>query len=235
LTRGDSAGSKWPLLLAVVLIAFAVASLAWPRFLASVRYLPVELAIRNYYVSGEMPSDRLPVLVRFATEAVEYQDHYRFHDGLSTLQVLRALDYKTRALERRPAYVSALGSAEQALLRAPAKPATWLRLASVRWILHEEPETIVDAWKMSIFTGRIHTDLLARRVELGLAHFAYLDEEGTAMLRDQLLLAWKLRPNQLMPIFNRRDRELQITRYMLTDVDPSTLSEIEAWIEARRR
>lgn len=219
----------------MVLVSIAVVGLAWPRFLASVRFLPVELAIKDYYVSGDMPSDRLPVLIRFASEAIHFQDHYRFYDGLSTLQMLKAVDYRTPALERRPAYVSAMDSAEQALLRSPAKPAVWLRLASVRWILHEEPETIVEAWKMSVFTGRIQTDLLARRAEMGLAYFEYLDEEGKAMLRDQLLLAWRLRPNQLMPVFARRDRALAITRHLLEAVDPGTLSDIEAWLEKRRR
>ena len=233
--RTAASHGKIFLLLAAAIIAQAVLTLAWPRFLASLRYLPVERAIKGYYAGGEVPSDRLPVLIRFATEAIGLQDHYRFYDGLSTLQVLRATDYKTPALERRPAYISAMGAAEQALLRAPANPSTWLRLASVRWILHEEPETIVDAWKMSIFTGRIHTDLLARRTEIGLAYFEFLDEEGKAMLRDQLLLAWKLRPSQLMQVSVRRDPELALVRHLLTGVAPATLSEIEDWFEKRRR
>ena len=140
-------------LIPVALVALAVLSLAWPRFQASVRYLPVERAIKQYYKTGEIPTDRLPVLIRFATEAISHQEHYRFHDGLSTLHLLRAMDFKTPALERRDAYISAMMEAERSLQQAPANPATWLRLASVRWILHEEPETIVDAWKMSVFTG----------------------------------------------------------------------------------
>jgi len=110
-----------------------------------------------------------------------------------------------------------------------------MRLASVRWILHEEPETIVDAWKMSVFTGRMHTALFAKRVEVGLAYYEYLDEEGQAMLRDQLQLAWRLRPQGLVHVMQRRDRDLAITRWLFAATNPGMLSEIEAWIEKRRR
>jgi hypothetical protein len=151
------------------------------------------------------------------------------------LHVLRAMDYKTPALERRGAYVSAMTEAEQSLQQAPASPVTWLRLASVRWILREEPETIVDAWKMSVFTGRIHAPLFPKRVEIGLAYHAYMDEEGKAMLRDQLLLAWRLRPGQLMEVVSKRDQGLRVSRRLLAASDPLVLSEMETWLEKRRR
>jgi len=221
-------------LVPVALIALAVLVLAGPRFQASLRYLPVERAIKQYYKSGEIPADRLPVLIRFAGEAISHQDHYRYHDGLSTLHVLRAMDYQTPALERRDEYVAAMIEAEQSLQSAPANPATWMRLASVRWILHEEPETIVDAWKMSIFTGRMHAALFGKRAEMGLAHYEYLDEEGQGMLRDQLQLAWRLRPQELMQVLQRRDGDLAITKWLLEPGDPALVSEIEDWFEKRR-
>ena len=125
--------------------------------------------------------------------------------------------------------------AEQSLQQAPANPATWLRLASVRWILHEEPETIVDAWKMSVFTGRVHTAVFTKRMEIGLAWYGYQDGEGKAMLRDQLLLAWRLRPSQLMQVVAKRDPDLRVSRTLLAASDPGVLAEMEAWLEKRRR
>ncbi len=136
------------------LVAIATMMLAWPRLAASYRYLPVDIAISRYFSSREIPSDRLGVLIRFASEAAEQDDSYRYHDGLSLLHLLRALDLNTPALERRDAYLASMDEAKQSLQRAPAQPATWLRLANVRWVLHEEPEDIVAPWKMSIFTGR---------------------------------------------------------------------------------
>jgi len=222
------------LLVAVGLMAAVLLALAWPRVLASVRYLPVEHALDRYYADNEIPSDRLKVLIRFAEEAIDRQDHYRFHDGLSQLQYLRGLDVRTPAGERRAAYRAAADAAAASLRQAPAQPAAWLRLATLRWILHDEPETIVGAWKMSIFTGRTHSSLYAHRVEMGLAQRAALDDEGAAMLRDQLLLAWRIRPGSLVQVLARRDSGLRIVGGLLTDTDPVALREMEDWLERLR-
>ena len=120
------------------------------------------------------------------------------------------------------------------LQQAPAQPAAWLRLATVRWVLHDEPETIIEPWKMSIFTGRTHASLLNRRVEIGLGHFSELDDEGVPMLRDQLLLAWRIRPGALARVLAQRDRGLAVTRRLVADTDPSALAEMEAQLERLR-
>jgi len=227
-------GRRLALLVAVGLLAVSLLLLAWPRFLASVRYLPVEHALGRYYADDVIPSDRLKVLIRFTEEAIGWQDHYRFHDGLSQLHYLRGLDVQTPAAERRAAYRAAADEAAAALQRAPAQPAAWLRLATLRWILHDEPDTIVDAWKMSVFTGRTHSALYAHRVELGLAQRAWLDDEGVAMLRDQLLLAWRVRPGTLVQTLARRDPELRTTGGLLAATDPVALQEMEGWLERLR-
>ena len=218
----------------VAVAALAVLALAWPRFLAAFRYLPVDRAIARYQAANEIPTDRLLVLIDFARQAIGRHDHYRYRDGLSQLHFLRGLDPYTPALERRPAYAEAEAEAVQSLQQAPAQPETWLRLAAIRWILHDEPENIISPWKMSVFTGRTHSALYAQRVELGLAHRSYLDEEALTMLRDQLLLAWKTHPGTLIQVLARRDRGLEVTRDLLEFNDPVALQEMEAWLEKLR-
>lgn len=230
-----NARPRLALLFPIGLLAVFLLLLAWPRLLASVRYLPVERAIAGYHATGAIPSARLPALIGFAAEAIGRHDDYRYHEGLGTLHLLRAMDFATPALERRAAYVSAMEATEEALRRAPARPSAWLRLAAVRWILHEENDAIVEAWKMSVFTGRMHSALFANRVEIGLAHYDYLDAEGRAMLRDQLLLAWRLRPGPLVQVLQRRDGNLRLTRRLLADSAPVALAEIEQSVEKRRR
>ena len=231
---GSGRGGKLAVLLLVSGLAVTIAILSAPRVLASIRYLPVDRALARYHATNEIPTDRLNVLIRFAGEAVDLHDHFRFRDGLSQLQYLRGLDVHTPAGERRDAYRTAEAEAQQALRQAPAQPAVWLRLASIRWILHDEPETIVEPWKMSVFTGRTHSALYTHRVEMGLAHRAYLDEEGKAMLRDQLRLAWRTRPGTLIGVLARRDPALVVTRNLLGNGDPDALAEMEAWLERLR-
>jgi len=211
-------------------MAIAVLMLAWPRLQASYRYLPVEFAIERYYATREIPTDRLSVLIRFAREAIEHHDHYRFHDGLSVLHLLRAMDVMTPALERRAEYQAAEAEAMESLQRAPAQPSAWARLAMIRWILRDEPENIVTPWKMSVFTGRTETTLLKQRVEIGLAFQQNLDDEALAMLRDQLLLAWRTQPGSLVHALSQRDPNLHVARKLIGDTDPTALADMEAWL-----
>jgi len=213
-----------------LLLGVALLALAWPRLHAGVRYLPVDLAISRYFSDRQIPSDRLAVLIGFADEAIQRHDHYRYHEGLSLLHYLRGLDVNTPALERRPAYAMAAAEAAAVVQRAPAQTGAWLRLASIRWILHDEPEDIIQPWKMSIFTARMDAALLVQRVEIGLAYWPYLDDEAVAMLRDQMLLAWRLQPGTLVGMLARRDRPLTVTRQLLANTDPVAIDEMESWI-----
>jgi len=216
------------------LLAVAVLVLAWPRFQASFHYLPVDIAINRYYVDRQIPSDRLPVLLGFAQQSIAYNDHYRYRDGLGQLHYMRALDPFTPALERIPEYRLAESETMISLQQAPVQPEAWLRLATIRWILHDEPETIIGPWKMSIFTGRTDSSLLAARVETGLAYHEFLDPEAVAMLRDQLLIAWRTRPGSLVRVLARRDRNLAVTRELLADTHPLALQEMETMLEKLR-
>lgn len=225
---GNTIRAKLPLLTAVGLLSLVVLMLSWPRFLASFRFLPVDIAIQRYFEDQQIPTDRLPALVDFAEQAIDLHDYYRFHEGLSRLHYLRALDPYTPALERRPAYRQSEAEAVVALSQAPAQSATWLRVAVIRWILHDEPEDVIRPWTMSIYTGRTNFPLFEQRVELGLAYHDLLDEEQRSLLRDQLLLSWRARPGGLIEVLYRRDRNLAITSELIAGTDPGALAEMEA-------
>lgn len=232
--RFNSRISRHLAIAVVALVATAVLLLSWPRLRASYRYLPVDIAIQRYFSTRDIPSDRLEVLIGFARQAIEYHDHYRYHDGLSMLHLLRALDVNTPALERIGEYRASEKEAMVALQHAPAEPAIWLRLANIRWVLHDEPETILTPWKMSIFTGRSDSSLFAERVEMGLVYRPFMDAEATAMLRDQLLLAWRLQPGSVMKVLSLYDRGLSVTKDLIMDTDPVALAEMEAWLDRLR-
>jgi len=215
----------------IATLAVALLAMAWPRMQASFRFLPVDLAVRNYYQDQEIPSHRLLTLITFARQAIACHDHYRYRDSLSLLYLLRAIDVQTPALERREDYRLAETEAMETVRQAPTQPEAWLRIASVRSILHDEPETIIEPWKMSIFTGRTHSTLLVPRVGVGLAYLEFLDSESRAMLRDQLWLAWDIKPNALLSELKIRDPGLARVRSLAGNTDPATLAEMEARLE----
>ena len=213
------------------ILSVALLSLAWPRMQASYRYLPVDLAIGRYYEDRDIPAHRLLTLIKFARQAIEHHDHYRYHDGLSMLHYLRAIDFQTPALERRDAYRKAEAEAVETVKRAPAQPDSWLRIATVRFLLHDELSEILEPWRMSIFTGRTHSTLMAPRVDIGLACLDSMDRETRAMLRDQLMLAWELKPAELLKALKTRDPRLDKTRSLLGTTDPMAVDEMEARLE----
>jgi hypothetical protein len=216
------------------LLAISLAALSWPRMKASYRFLPVDIAIGRYYQQREIPSHRMQTLIGFARQAIEFHDHYRYHEALSLLHFLRGVDIRTPALERRPAYREAETAALVALQRAPARPETWMRVATVRSILRDEPEDIIQAWKMSVFTGRTHSTLLVPRVAVGVPFAGFMDAESRSMLRDQLLLAWELKPADLLRTLKQRDPRLEITRSLVQPANPTAFTEMEARIEKIR-
>ena len=217
-----------------VLLGAATLALAWPRLQASYRFLPVDFAIDRYYESRAIPTDRMRTLLGFAQQSVARHDHYRYRDGMSFLQYLRGLDIYTPALERRAAYEAAETEAIEAVSRAPAQPEAWLRIATVRSILRDEPENVIGPWKMSVFTGRTHSTLVAPRAVIGLAYLDLMDNESRAMLRDQLLLAWDLKPRELLQELKQRDPALARTRELIGLLAPGALAEMEERIEKAR-
>ncbi len=229
--RPEPSPYRYLSLASVFVIALVTLNLAWPRWLASFRYLPVDIALDRYFESGEIPSDRLPVLIDFAHQAIASNDHYRFHRGLSVLHLLRAIDTKTPPIERRDAYIAAAAEARSSVQTAPAQSAVWLRLAYVSWVLHEEPADILAAWKMSIFTGRTDQSQFRQRLEIGIAHRMFMDEEAVAMLRDQIFLAWRGQPGILIGVLKSYDKSLAVTRPLVENSDPVAFREMEAWLE----
>lgn len=215
-------------------LAAGTLALSWPRLQASLRFLPVDIAIERYYRDRQIPSHRMLTLIGFAEEALARNDHYRYHDGLSLLHYLRGLDIHTPALERRDAYRAAEAEAAETVRRAPAQPEAWLRMAMVRSILRDEPEAVIAAWRMSVFTGRTHSTLLAPRVGVALPYLEDMDGESRSMLRDQLLLAWGLKPDELLRELKARDPRLLQTRGLLGATAATALAEMEVRIEKVR-
>jgi len=220
--------------LLLMLLALATLSLAWPRMKASYRFLPVDLAIGRYYDQREIPTHRMLTLMGFAGEAISHHDHYRYHDGLSFLHYLRGLDIYTPALQRRGEYRQAEAAAMDVVKRAPAQPEAWLRIAAVRAILRDEPADVLEPWKMSVYTGRTHSTLMVPRVGIALPYMEFMDAESRGMLRDQLLLAWALKPVDLLRELKQADRRLERTRVLIGSQDLATLVEMEERIEKIR-
>lgn len=182
---------------AFLLLALVLALTAWPRLQAAWVYQPVDSAIARYFESNTIPVAQLEALAARATQAISLQDHYRYHDGLSFIRYLQALDAPPGAPGQREALALSLASAREVLRQAPANPATWLRAAQIEAVMGAPASAVVDDLAMSMLTGRVEPTLLLPRLELAYRYLAFLDDEGQALLLDQTALAWTVRRGSL--------------------------------------
>ena len=214
----------------VLLIAAASAFLlylAYPRLHASLLYLPVDTAINRYYDTLEIPSGQLEGLQARAQEAIGIYPNHRYWDGLSQLYFLQGSDTSGPLFGRRKAFENTIEAAESSLALAPGQPRTWLRIAQARSWLRYPPEEVIDALKMAIYTGRVEPSLLMTRLRLGLAYLPRMDAETTAMLRDQLLLAWRMQPREVTRAVKQRSLRWVSIEQLLSETDAAVLSQIE--------
>jgi len=216
------------LLLVVAAAASSLLYLSWPRLQASLIYLPVDTAIANYYASREIPSTQLGALIERAQQANARHAHYRYHDGLSILYFLRGMDQRSPTMARRPAYEKSIEEAEKSVAAAPAQPMTWQRIARTHAVLGEPAGRVIPALKMSIYAGRVEPTLLLGRLELGYHYLAALDPEARALVHDQTLLTWQLKPRELTQALREGRLALADLRQLLGAGDADILAEMEA-------
>jgi hypothetical protein len=218
-----------PLLQVLITAAAAVflLYLAYPRLHASLLYLPVDTAINRYYDKGEPQYAQLEGLRERARQAIGINPHHRYYDGLSLLHFISAADSNSPLFQRRGQFEQAITTAEASLDRAPSQPRTWLRIAQARSWLRYPPEQVIDALKMAIYTGRVEPSLFMTRLTLGLAYLPRMDSEGTAMMRDQVLLAWKMQPRQLVQELKTGRMRAAPLASLLSEAHQTVLAEIE--------
>jgi hypothetical protein len=226
--RGAVKAVFWSRLTSLLLgiIALFLVFLAWPRLHASLLYLPVDTAIGKFYETREIPSEQLEGLQQRALDSIVVYPHHRYLEGLSLLYFLEAADSDNLLHRRREAFENAITAAGDSLRRAPAQPRTWLRIAQARAWLRYPPEQVIEALKMAIYTGRVEPSMFMTRLALGLSYLPRMDGEGQAMMRDQVLLAWQLRPNDVRRALREETIKFAAVERLLSGAHEGTLEEI---------
>ena len=206
-----------------VLLAFS-----WPRLQASIHYLPVDTAISKYWETRVTNTQQLDALIGRAREAVKLHDHYRYRDGLSLLQTLSGQDMSKPYWQRRQVLEQSILSAQEVVRRAPAKPGTWLRIASGKSLLGYPPDEVIPALKMSILTGRVEPTLMLARLALGFRYFNDLDNDTALLVRDQTVLTWVVHKRQVLKHLKDGSWDINLIRRVLSGHHPDIITEMEA-------
>lgn len=218
------------LLLIVSLVALYLSYLSWPRLRSSLTYLPVESAISAHWQGQTIKGDRFQALIETANESVRILDDVRFHRGLSLLHYLYYLHLATAGAAKEVKDDSLRMSqrvTEGALRRAPARPELWLRLASIRSQLGEDARRVLGALTMSMLVAPVEPHLSVNRVQIGLRYANHADAETLSMLRDQVLLAWKMSRVELTARIKSGAIEFREIRALLQAEHYDKLEEME--------
>jgi len=220
---------RYVLILCAAIFAIVLLSLSWPRFKASVHYLVVDAAIENYWETNEINSSQLDALIIRTREAIAMHDHYRYWEGLSQLQTLSGMDEDKPYVARRQVLEQSLVSAEEVVRRAPARPDTWLRIARTSAFLGKPQQEVTAAWLMSVLTGRVEPTLMPLRLELGFRNYESLDNKSLILLRDQLLLTWRLHRRSVVERLVSGAIEFDRVKALLADYNRDVLAEMVAY------
>ena len=213
--------------MALLLLGGFLVFLAYPRLHAALVYLPVDTAIKKYYDTLEVPAGQLEGLQQRAEDAIGILPHYRYWEGLSLLLHLQAADSGNPLYQRRQAFEAAIEAAETSLGHAPAQPRTWLRIAQARAWLRYPPADVIAAYEMAVLTGRVEPSMFSPRLTLGLAYLPRMDAAGRAMVRDQLLLAWGMRRQDVVRALKAGELSLSDIAPLLEGAHQDVLDEIE--------
>jgi hypothetical protein len=222
-------------LILVAALAMGLLVMSWPRLMAALHYLPVDRAIQRYYVAGEAPTESLEALEQTARESISLHSHQRYWDGLGLLYYLQGSDSSRPLYQQRESFELSVQATGQSLQLAPVQPRAWLRRAHAQGWLSFRDTGISEAFKMSVYTGRVEPALLIWRLQLGYSRLGQLDQEARGLLRDQTLLAWQLRQKELSVAMKNGVLDFRRVSSLLVGTDTGILQEMEAALAGRAR
>jgi hypothetical protein len=216
------------LILATAGASLWVVTLALPRMQASLNFLPVETAIKAYYLSGELPQQDLPDLIERAGRSIDINPHFRFYDDLSLLHMLHGMSPDASLNLRRQSFESSLQYARESLARSPGQPGLWLRCAELSSRLFVPSVEIAEAFKMSVYTGRVEPTLLIPRLVLGYRYLNQFDREAQMLVADQTALAWSMQERETTRALKTGILRVDTVAALLRHTHPDVVGEIEA-------
>ncbi len=219
--------SRLSLLLLATILGIALLTLSFPRLRASIAYLPAETALRNHWDIRPIRQERFPALIDAARESIDILDDSQYWYGLAWLQYLYVESLGFDTPKGKQMLLLSQRSFETLLKSSPASPREWLRLGWIHSTLDHPASEVIDAWRMSVHTGRAEHHLYLNRLNLGLRYADFLDEEDLALLRDQLLLTWRYQRREMEKSIASDRLDFKTILALLYRDAPEVLAEIE--------
>jgi hypothetical protein len=202
----------------------------------SISALEIYLAISQTMSAGDSPGNPVEnpaaedLKVREAPCWAEAQDLFLLAWAKNRLIASREPSEASAAV-----LASAISDAERAVQKAPGYSPGWLMLADLRREAGAPESDVAKLLKISILTAPFDPYRVNGRLVVGFSIYSSLDEEGRDLLAEQIQMAWRHAPKDLVKLALAPDRvdRLFLTRLALA-ADPSVLAEFEKLVARMR-
>jgi hypothetical protein len=215
------------LLVLTATLASIVLFLSYPRFTSSLSYIPVDAALKRHWEDYPIKQSQFPVLIGIAEKAIQKLDLARYWQGLGWLYYLQANALNVETEEGKKILGQSQNAFEAALKKSPANPASWLRLAWIHGLLNHDSSVIVNTLNMSFYTGRAERYLILNRLDLALQYADYFEAEDLPMVRDQIQLAWRFFPADMLKFIQSGTFDKYTLLVLITNTHPELATEIQ--------
>ena len=229
-TRADTI-RRYFLLFFTAILGILLLTHSCTRLRAGMTYLPVETALRNHWNIRSIDHTRFPGLIEAAEKSITTHKDSRYWHGLAWMNYLYGVSLGYHTNEAKESFTQAQKAFEARLQSSPSEPADWLRLGWVHVLLGHPAVQVIDAWKMSVYTGRAEHYLLLDRLEQGLRYADDFKDDDRDLLCDQLLLSWKYQKNKMRKKIRDQTFALHTIRGLLFERAPEIVAEIETVYE----
>jgi hypothetical protein len=200
---------------------------AWPRLLSSLQILPVRQAQSQLYRSNLAGNVDLLSLQDRTRRAIYYHDAYSYHSFASLLAFVQASGAETSLYSKRNLLQESMAEAKLALAGAPLQPDLWLRMAQAGGLTFIPARQLEEYFYMAIWSGRVEPTHLIGRLYIGFALMHLMDEDGSNLLRDQVLLAWNLQQGEFRKAIKNRHLNYSRVVNLMAATHPDVVREME--------
>lgn len=169
----------------------ALLTSAVPRTIAGFSMLPGDPVLEAIRLGEQVSVSELELLASSRQAGLAWIESGRGWTDLGLAQLRRVKNAGTWTAEGQRLLDESASSLRHGLALAPANPFAWARLAYVELVRGGPSKTVVEALKMSMSTGTHEPHLLFSRLNLCLKVWRQFDEEGRALVAQQIRFAEK--------------------------------------------
>ena len=215
-----------------LLLVSGLSYLAIPRTIAAVMMVPGNVVLEDIQTGRSVSNRDLRLLVKSRQDGLRWIDSGRVRTDLGLAWLLLAEGDAGDAEYDKEMLALGLRELKAGLAKAPARPFAWTRLALAELLANGPSEKVDQAMHMSILTDRYNPMLLPIRIQLALEAWDVLSPDNRSLVHEQIRLAWRRAPDDLVKIGMETERA-DIIRAGLAD-SVGDLTELERRLQLEK-